>query len=192
MFFPISQLAAGTALLRDWVVRTSGDPLAIAAGVRQAVWSLDKDMPISRVQAMEEVRSSSVAKQQFTLLLLGLFAGLAVALASIGLYGVTAYATALRTREIGIRMALGAQRRQVMRLVLFHGAALGFAGVGIGIVAALLLTRLMSALLYGVRATDPLAFGAVAVLLSVVILVACYIPARRAMHTDPMVALRYE
>ena len=192
MFFPISQLAAGTALLRDWVVRTSGNPLAIAAGVRQAVWSLDKDMPISRVQAMEEVRSSSVAKQQFTLLLLGLFAGLAVALASVGLYGVTAYATALRTREIGIRMALGAQRRQVMRLVLFHGAALGFAGVSVGIVAALLLTRLMSALLYGVRATDPLAFGAVAVLLSLVILVACYIPARRAMHTDPMVALRYE
>ena len=192
IFFPISQLAAGTALLRDWVVRTTGDPLAIAADVRQAIWSLDKDMPISRVQTMEEVRSSSVAEQQFTLLLLGLFAGLAMALASVGLYGVTAYATALRTREIGIRMALGAQRRDVMRLVLFHGAALGFVGVGIGIVAALLLTRLMTALLYGVRATDPLSFGAVAMLLSVVILVACYIPARRAMRTDPMVALRYE
>jgi ABC-type antimicrobial peptide transport system permease subunit len=141
---------------------------------------------------MEEVRSSSVAQQQFTLLLLGLFASLALVLASVGLYGVTAYATALRTREIGIRMALGAQRRDVMSLVLFHGAALGFLGVGMGIVAALLLTRLMTALLYGVRADDPLAFGAVAMLLSVVILVACYIPARRAMRTDPMMALRYE
>jgi len=192
MFFPISQLAAGTALLRDWVVRTTGDPLTIAGGVRQAICSLDKDMPISRVQTMEEVRSSAVAQQQFTLLLLGLSAGLALVLASVGLYGVTAYATALRTREIGIRMALGAQRRDVMSLVLFDGAALGFVGVGIGIVAALLLTRLMTVLLYGVRANDPLAFGAVAMLLSVVILVACYIPARRAMRMDPMMALRYE
>jgi len=149
-------------------------------------------MPISRVQTMEEVRSSAVAQQQFTLLLLGLSAGLALVLASVGLYGVTAYATALRTREIGIRMALGAQRRDVMSLVLFDGAALGFVGVGIGIVAALLLTRLMTVLLYGVRANDPLAFGAVAMLLSVVILVACYIPARRAMRMDPMMALRYE
>jgi putative ABC transport system permease protein len=124
--------------------------------------------------------------------LFGTFAIIALVLASIGIYGVLSYLVGRRTPEIGIRMALGAQRRQVMRLVLFHGAALGFAGVSVGIVAALLLTRLMSALLYGVRATDPLAFGAVAVLLSLVILVACYIPARRAMHTDPMVALRYE
>ena len=192
IFSPISQLAEGTALLRDWVVRTIGNPLATAAGVRQAIWSLDKDLPISRVQTMEEVRSSSVVEQQFTLLLLGLFAGLAVVLASVGLYGVTAYATAMRTREIGIRMALGAQRHDVMRLVLFHGATLGFVGVGTGIVAALLLTRLMTALLYGIRASDPLAFGAAAILLSAVILVACCIPARRAMRTDPVVALRYE
>jgi len=125
-------------------------------------------------------------------LLLGVFAGLALVLAGGGLYGVTAYATARRTREIGIRMALGAQRHDVLRLVLFQGAAIGFVGVGVGIVAALFSTRLMGTLLYGVSATDPLAFVGVAVLLTVVTLTACYIPARRAMRTDPMVAVRYE
>jgi putative ABC transport system permease protein len=192
IFFPISQFAGGTGLLRDWVVRTGGNPLAVAPGVREAIWSVDKDMPISRVQPMEEVRSSSVAEQQFTLLLLGLFAGLALALASVGLYGVAACATAQRTREIGIRMALGAQPRDVMRLILSHGVMVGFVGVGIGIVAALSLTRPMRTLLYGVRATDPLAFAGVAILLTAVTLAACYIPARRAMRVDPTVALRYE
>jgi len=190
MFFPVSQ--AGTALLRDWVVRTGGNPLAVASGVRDAIWSVNKDLPISRVQPMEQVRSSSVAQQQFTLMLLSLFAGLALVLAGVGLYGVTAYATARRTREIGIRMALGAQRSDVMRLVLSRGAGVGFAGVGIGIVAALLLTRLMGTLLYGVRATDPFAFAGVTILLAVVTLAACYIPARRATRTDPMVAVRCE
>jgi ABC-type antimicrobial peptide transport system permease subunit len=149
-------------------------------------------MPISRVQRMEDVRTTSVAQQQFTLLLLALFAGLALVLASVGQYGVTAYAAAQRTREIGIRLALGAQRRDVMRLILSHGASIGFLGVGLGIVAALSLAHVMSALLYGVRPTDPLAFGAVALLLSILTLIACYIPARRAMHIDPVVALRCE
>jgi predicted permease len=192
IFFPIAQFAEGTGLLRDWVVRTEGNPLAVASSVREAIWSLDKDMPVSRIQLMEQVRSDSLAQQQFTLLLLGLFASLALVLASIGLYGVTAYATTRRTREIGIRMALGAQPADVLRMVLYHGAAIGFIGLGIGIAAALSATRLMGTLLYGVRATDPLAFGAVVILLSVVLLTACYIPARRATRTDPMVALRYE
>jgi predicted permease len=192
IFFPISQFAGGTGLLRDWVARTEGNPFAVASGLREAIWSLDKDMPISRVQLMEQVRSDSLAQQQFTLLLLGLFAALALGLAGIGLYGVTAYATTRRTREIGIRMALGAQPFDVMRLILFHGATLGFVGLGIGIGAALWVTRLMGSLLYGIRATDPLAFGAVAILLTVVMLTACYIPARRATRTDPIVALRYE
>jgi len=191
IFFPISQVANG-GLLRDWVVRTEGNPLAAASGVREAIWSVNRDMPISRVQTMEQVRSSSLSQQQFTLVLLGVFAGLALVLSGVGLYGVTAYATAQRTREIGIRMALGAQRRDVMRLVLSHGAGIGFAGVGIGIAAALVLTRLIRTLLYGVRATDPLAFAGVAVLLALVTLTACYIPARRAMRTDPMVAVRCE
>ncbi|HEY6251364.1 MAG TPA: ABC transporter permease [Candidatus Angelobacter sp.] len=192
IFFPVSQASDGTNLLRDWVVRTGGNPLAVAAQVRDAIWSVNKDVPVSRIQPMEEVRSISVAKQQFTLLLLGIFAGLALLLAGVGLYGVTAYAAAQRTREIGIRMALGAQRRDVMLLVLSRGASIGFVGVGIGILAALLLTRLMGALLYGVRATDPLTYSGVALLLTVVTLIACYIPARRAMRTDPMVAVRCE
>jgi putative ABC transport system permease protein len=192
IFFPISQVSTGSALLRDWVVRTNGNPLAVASGVRDAIWSINKDMPISRVQPMEQVRFNSVAQQQFTLLLLALSAGLALALAGVGLYGVTAYATARRTREIGIRMALGAQRSDIMRMVLFEGAGIGFVGVALGIVAALFSTRLMGALLYGVGATDPLAFAGMAILLAVVILIACYIPARRAMGTDPMIAVRYE
>ena len=192
IFFPISQSAEETSLLRDWVVRTEGNPLATSAGVRQAIWSVDKNMPISRVQRMEDVRTTSLAQQQFTLLLLALFAGLALVLASVGQYGVTAYAAAQRTREIGIRLALGAQRRDVMRLILSHGASIGFLGVGLGIVAALSLARVMSALLYGVPPTDPIAFGAVALLLSILTLIACYIPARRAMHIDPVVALRCE
>jgi putative ABC transport system permease protein len=141
---------------------------------------------------MEDVRAASIAEQQFTLLLLALFAGLALVLAGVGQYGVTAYAAAQRTREIGIRLALGAQRRDVMRLILFHGASIGLAGVGLGIVAALSLTHLMRALLYGVRPTDPFTFASVAVLLALLTLIACYIPARRAMHTDPVVALRHE
>jgi putative ABC transport system permease protein len=191
IFFPLSQVANG-GLLRDWVVRTEGNPLTAASGVREAIWSVNRDMPISRVQTMEQVRSSSLSQQQFTLVLLGVFAGLALILAGVGLYGVTAYATAQRTREIGIRMALGAQRHDVMRLVLYRGASIGFAGVGIGLVAALVLTRLMRTLLYGVRATDPLAFAGVATLLALVTLAACYVPARRAMRTDPMVAVRCE
>jgi putative ABC transport system permease protein len=173
-------------------VRTGGNPLAVVSGVRHAIWSINKDLPISRVQLMDQVRSSSVAQQQFTLLLLSLFAGLALILGGIGLYGVTAYATARRTREIGIRMALGAQRSDVMRLVLSRGAAVGFAGVGIGIVAALLLAHLMGTLLYGIGATDPLAFAGVTILLAVVTLAACYILARRATRTDPMIAVRCE
>ena len=192
MFFPISQVADGTGWLRDWVVRTEGNPLAAASGVREAIWSLNPDMPLSRVRTMEQVRSGSLARQQLTLLLLGLFACLALVLAGVGLYGVTAYATAQRTREIGIRMALGAQRRDVLRLVLSRGAAIGFVGTGIGMLAALVLTRLMGTLLYGVGATDPFTFLGVTILLAVVTLAASYIPARRAMRTDPMVAVRCE
>jgi len=192
MFFPVSQVEGGTALLRDWVVRTGANPLAIASAVRTAIWSVNKDLPISRVQLMQQVRSTAIAQQQFTLLLLGVFAGLALVLAGVGLYGLTAYVTARRTRELGIRMALGAQRNHILRLVLSRGASTGLAGVGIGIVAALLLTRFMGTLLYGVGATDPVAFAAVTILLAVVTLAACYVPARRAMRIDPMVATRCE
>src|SRR5262249_62032220 len=129
-----------------------------SAGVRQAIWSLDKDMPVSRVQRMENVRAAAVAQQQFTLLLLALFAGLALVLASVGQYGVTAYAATQRTREIGIRLALGAQRRDVMRLILSRGASIGLVGAGLGIVGALFPAHLTAALLHRLRPPAPSPF----------------------------------
>jgi predicted permease len=191
IYFPISQFDAPSGLLRDWVVRTDRNPNALAPGVREAVWSIDKDLAISRMRTMEGVRSLSLGPQAFNLLLLGLFACLALVLASAGVYGVTAYSIAQRTHEIGIRMALGAGRGDVLKLMVGQSARLAFIGAAIGLAGALALTRLMKSLLYGVSATDPLTFVSAAVLLAVVALVACYIPARQALGVDPMVALRH-
>jgi len=191
MYFSVSQFE-GNGLLRDWVVRSAGNPVSVSSEVRDAIWSIDKDLPISRMRTMSQVRSASVAAQAFNVLLLGLFAGLALTLATVGLYGVTAYSVAQRTREIGIRVALGAQHQDVLSLVLRQGTTLALGGVAIGVVAALGLTRLMTGLLYGVPANDPLTFAGVTILLLLVALAASYVPARRAMRVDPMVALRYE
>jgi len=136
--------------------------------------------------------ASSIASQRFSLILLGGFAGLALLLAGIGIYGVLSYLVGQRTREIGVRMALGAQRLDVLRMVLGDGARMTMVGAAIGLVAALALTRLMASMLFGVRPTDPVTFAAVAVLLCGIALFACYLPARRAAKVDPMVALRYE
>jgi ABC-type antimicrobial peptide transport system permease subunit len=141
---------------------------------------------------MDSIISDSLASQRFSMAVLGVFATLALALASVGIYGVISYLVGQRTQEIGIRIALGAKRSDVLRMVLGDGMKMTLIGVGIGLAAALGLTRLMASLLFGVSATDPLTFTAVAMLLSVVALAACYIPARRAMRVDPMVALRYE
>ena len=141
---------------------------------------------------MDELVRDSVARARFTMLLLSCFAGLALVLACVGIYGVIAYSVAQRTREIGIRLALGAQRRDVVRLVLGQGGRLAVTGVAVGLAAALALTRFLSALLYGIGASDPSTLIGVSVLLLLVALVACYIPARRAMRVDPIVALRYE
>jgi len=175
-----------------FVIRTSGDPLALAGAVRKAVQSLDKDQPVSSVQSMTEMIASSTAPQWLRMMLLGLFALLALTLAAIGIFGVMAYSVNQRTHEIGIRMALGAERRDVLKMVVGQGLKLALIGVVIGIVGALVLTRFLSSLLYGVKPTDPLTFVAVSLLLIAVALVACYIPARRAAKVDPMVALRYE
>ena len=174
------------------VVRTAGEPLALMPSIRAAIRDLDKDQPIAEVNSMEQLVAKSVADSRFTMVLLAAFAALALVLACIGIYGVMAYSVSQRTHEIGIRMALGAQQSDVLRLVLVQGTRLALAGVGIGIIAALALTRLMASLLYQVSATDPVTFGAVVLLLVAVALAACYIPARRAMRVDPMVALRYE
>jgi predicted permease len=192
MYFPIAQFADPAGILRDWAVRTNDDPRTIAANVRAAVWEIDKDLPITRIRTMEEVRSMSVVSPRLNLLLFGLFAALALVLASVGIYGVTAYSVAQRTREIGIRMALGATQAQVMRDVLGYGVRLTSLGLVFGLAGALAGTRVLSSLLYGVRSTDAITFVAVSMVLTAVAFMASYLPARRAMRVDPIIALRYE
>ncbi|HEV2616617.1 MAG TPA: ABC transporter permease [Candidatus Acidoferrales bacterium] len=174
------------------VVRTAMEPSAAAASIRRAIWNVDPEVAIPRERTLETVVSTSEAARRYESFLAGIFAGFAVLLAALGLYGVLSYSVGQRTHEIGIRVALGAQRGDVMRLVVGQGTKLALFGAGIGILAALGLTRLMAGLLFGISATDPLTFAAVAIVLVSVALVACYIPARRAMRVDPMVALRYE
>jgi putative ABC transport system permease protein len=174
------------------VVRTAGEPTSLTAAIRNEVLSLDKEQPISNIRTLDQFVSTSIAQQQFSMLLLGVFAAVAMVLAAVGIYGVLSYAVTQRTHEIGIRMALGAGQGDVLRLVVGHGMLLTLIGVGAGLAAAFGLTRLMSALLFGVSATDPLTFTLIALLLITVALLACTVPARRAMKVDPMVALRYE
>jgi len=174
------------------VLRTEGDPAAVMGPVRDAVEEIDPRDVIYTVQTMDEVVSNSFAARRLSMILLGVFASLALLLACVGIYGVISYLVSQRTREIGVRMALGAQRDDVLRLVLGHGARMALIGVAIGVAAALALTRLMSRLLFGVSATDPLTFAGVAILLTLVALAACYIPARRAMRLDPIAALRHD
>ena len=173
-------------------LRTKSDPSAMTSAVLAQVHSLDSEIAVANIRTMTQVISTSVAGPKFNTYLFGAFAGLALFLAAIGIYGVLAYAVAQQTHEIGIRMALGAQRGHVLRLILKRGVRLAILGVIIGAFAAVFLTRWMASLLYGVSATDPATFLAVAALLILVALAACYIPARRAMRVDPMVALRYE
>jgi putative ABC transport system permease protein len=174
------------------VVRTDGDPASLAPSVRGAIASVDRDLPVFRVATMEQMVSDSLAQRRFSMLLFGIFAALALVLAVVGLYGVMSYAVAQRTHEIGLRMALGAQGSDVLRMVVGQGMGLVAVGLGIGLLGALALTRLMSSLLYGVSAADPLTYAGIAILLGAVALLASYVPARRATKVDPMVALRYE
>ena len=174
------------------VVRSAVDPASLTSAVRAAVAAIDKDQPIFDVHTMQQLVDDSISTRRLTLVLLGIFSALALILAAIGIYGVMAYTVALRTQEIGIRMALGAQQKDVLRLVLGQGARIAFFGVAIGLAVAAALARLLSSLLFSVSASDPLTFAAVAVLLVAVALLACYIPARRALRVDPIIALRYE
>jgi Acidobacterial duplicated orphan permease len=177
---------------RALIIRTNFDPLSLAGSVRQTVWELDKDQPVSDISSMEEVISDSVARQRFSMLLLGVFAGVALVLAAVGIYGVMSYSVAQRTHEIGIRMALGAQRSDVMKMTIGQGLRLVLTGVAIGLAGAFVLTRVMSTLLFGVSPTDPLTFISISIVLVSVAVLASYVPALRATRIDPMFALRYQ
>jgi putative ABC transport system permease protein len=172
------------------VARSEGDPSALAGPVRGAIRALDPDLPVYRVTTMERLVADSLGQRRFSMLLLGFFAGAALLRAIVGLYGLLSYAVEQRRHEIGIRMALGARASDVLRLVVGQGLWLTAAGVSLGLVVALALTRLMSGLLYGVSSVDPATFVGVALLLLLVTLVACLIPALRATKVDPTIALR--
>ena len=177
---------------RDLVVSTKADAASVVGAVRQAVWSVDKDQPVSDVRTMDQVVAASISKERFQSLLLGLFAALALLLACVGLYGVISYAVVQRTHEIGVRMALGAKPVDVLRLVIRQGMGLTIVGLIVGVAVGSVVTRVLSDMLYGVGTRDPLTFVGAPLLLLVVAFLACYIPARRATRIDPLVALRYE
>ena len=173
-------------------VRTHGDPVKLVPAIRQQVQATDKNQPVFNARSMEQVIAESITARRFAMLLLTIFAAVALLLASVGIYGVMSYSVTQRTHEIGIRMALGAQRGDVLKMVVGQGMVLVLIGVGLGLIGALGVTRVLSSLLFGVGATDPATFGGIAALFFAVALVACYVPARRAVKVDPLIALRYE
>jgi putative ABC transport system permease protein len=164
----------------------------MVGAVKSQIWSVDPNQAVASVATMEQLLASSVAPRRFNMMLIGVFAAVALVLAAIGIYGVISYTVSQRTHEIGIRVAMGARSSDVLRLVVGQGMSLALLGVGVGLIAAFGLTRLMSSLLFGVAATDPLTFIAIALILTGASLAACLVPALRATNVDPMVALRYE
>jgi putative ABC transport system permease protein len=189
VYFPHPELAYS---FMTFVVRTDGDPNAIAPALQREIRTLDPNQPVSDVRTMDQVMAETLSRARFNTLMLALFAGLATLLSAVGIFGVMNYSVALRTREIGLRVAIGAQPRQVLVLILRQGLLLTILGVVIGLLAAVALTRLLSGLLFGVAAVDPPTFASISILLIAVSLVACYLPARRAMKIDPLLALRSE
>ena len=198
MYVPESQITDGLTQLANsvlplsWVIHTSGDPAALSSAVQAEFRAVDSLVPVSKIRTMEQVLSESTARQSFNMLLLAIFAGLALLLAAIGIYGLMSYTVEQRTQEIGIRMALGAGRGDMLKLIVRQGMILAGVGVVIGLAAAFGLTRVLASLLFGVKTTDPVTYVAVGGILLAVALLATYIPARRATQIDPLIALRYE
>jgi putative ABC transport system permease protein len=195
-FIPMAQHTAtyggGLRQAFNLVLRTTADPSSLAIAAQREARGAERDFVVSQVRTMDEILTRAVTQPRFNMILFGGFALLALGLGAVGIYGVISCAVAQRTHEIGVRMALGAQSRDMLKLVVTEGMALAASGVGIGLLASFALTRLMKTLLFGVSATDPLTFGSIALLLTAVALLACYVPARRAAKVDPMVALRCE
>jgi len=183
---------ANSVIPLSWAVRTAAGPMTMRIPVEQELRAVEGQIPISRERTMEQVVADTVSRQSFNMLLLSIFAGVALVLAAIGIYGLMSYAVQQRTQELGIRMALGADRSNVLRLIIAQGMKLALSGVVLGLALAWGLTRLIASLLYGVKASDPYTFGLVAAILATVALVAAYVPARRATTIDPLIALRYE
>jgi putative ABC transport system permease protein len=189
VYWPYPELVmSGMTIL----VRTANNPLATASAARSALQQLDPEPPLAGVATMDQLLADSLSRSRFTMLLLGIFSAVALVLAAVGIYGLIAYSVTQRTQELGIRIALGAQRRDVLRLVLGEGARLTLLGLALGVLAALAVSRLLATMLFGISATDPVTFAGVVALLAIVALLACFIPARRATRVDPIVTLRYE
>jgi putative ABC transport system permease protein len=174
------------------MIRTSSNPMNVAGPLQQIVAGLDKDLAVFDVKTMEQVLADSLSPYRFMIRLFGIFGGLALLLAAGGMYGVMSYSVYQRTHEIGVRMAMGAKRSDVLKLVVGSGLKLTLIGVAVGIAGSLALTRLIAGMLYGVKASDPLTYAVVSLILTVVALAACAVPARRATKVDPIVALRHE
>ena len=197
VFVPLRQRRSAVAGMGDeremtLTVRTAAEPQHLVNAIRGEVWALDQNIPVTDVQTMEQILETVTVQQRFNTTLLGIFAVAALVLAAVGIYGVLSYSVTQRTHEIGIRMALGAQTRDVLRLVIVHGMKLALAGVVIGLGGAFVLTRLMEKLLFGVSTSDPATFASVGLLIPIVALLACYLPARRATQVDPLTSLRHE
>jgi putative ABC transport system permease protein len=190
--YPQSDLAQGFTSGIFLLARSKADPMSLARTIQDQIWSVDKDQPVTNLKTMTQILATSYAEPRSQSLLLAIFGALGLVLALVGIYGVISYSVGQRTREIGLRMALGAQTKDVLRLVVAQGTKLVLAGVAIGLAASFAATRLMRGLLYGISATDPLTFAGVSALLILAGLAACYIPARRATRVDPMSALRNE
>jgi len=175
-----------------FAVRTAGDPMSLVSAVTGEIWSVDKDQPVFKIIAMDQLAAESTTLRRVSMSLVVAFAMLALLLATVGIYGVISYSVSQRTHEIGLRMALGAQGRDVLKMLIKEGLVLALIGVGLGLGAGIALTRFLASVLYGVGATDPATFILVPILLIGVAMAACFVPARRATKVDPMVALRYE